>query len=96
MIRALGLGIVIAAMFASCVVNRLMGPRLTGTCDGACAHYVACKPGHSDMDRKQCTLECPEVFGDRDSLMAYESLTCPNAIEYIDGRTDTRATTKQR
>jgi hypothetical protein len=25
------------------------------------------------------------VFGDRDSLMAYESLTCDDAVEFIDG-----------
>jgi hypothetical protein len=25
------------------------------------------------------------VFSDRDSLMAYESLTCPDAVEYVDG-----------
>jgi hypothetical protein len=95
-IRGLVLGIAMAALIASCVVNRLMSPRLTGTCDGACAHYIACKPGHSAGARKQCAAECPDVFSDRDSLMAYESLTCTNAVEYIEGRTPTSATTKPR
>jgi hypothetical protein len=26
------------------------------------------------------------VFSDRDSLMAYESLTCEDAVEFVDGR----------
>jgi hypothetical protein len=94
-IRGLVLGIAIAVMIASCVVHQIMGPRLTGTCDGACDHYVSCKPGHSDGDKKRCKSECPDVFADRDSLMAFESLSCPNAVEYIDGATPRAATVKQ-
>ncbi len=96
MIRGIVLGIALAALIASCVVTRLTGPRLTGTCDGACAHYLACKPSHSDAAHKQCVAECPDVFEDRDSLMAYESLTCTNAVEYIDGRTPKSAETRPR
>ena len=69
----------------ACVVQRLTGPQLTGTCDGACAHYVECKTGHSAADGKRCSTECPEVFSDRDSLMAYESLACEDAVEFVDG-----------
>ena len=36
-------------------------------------------------DRTRCETECPGVFSDRDSLMAYESLDCQNAVEYVDG-----------
>jgi hypothetical protein len=80
------LGLAIAVSMISCVVQRLQGPQLTGTCDGACAHYVQCKPGHGDRDRNRCTAECPDVFSDRDSLMAYESLSCEDAVEYVDGK----------
>ena len=72
-------------MIASCVVRRIMGPRLTGTCDGACSHYVSCKSGAGDLDRQRCNSECPEVFSDRDSLMAFETLSCHDAVEYVDG-----------
>ena len=48
------LGLAIAALIASCVVNRLMGPRLTGTCDGACAHYISCKSGGKLEDKRRC------------------------------------------
>ena len=84
--RGLVLGLAISASMIGCIVHPLSGPRLTGTCEGACAHYVQCKPGHRDTDRDRCTLECPEVFSDRDSLMAYESLACDDAVEYIDGK----------
>jgi hypothetical protein len=70
---------------AGCVVRRFTAPGLTGTCDGACAHYVECKPGHSKLDRDRCLAECPDVFSDRDSLMTYESLVCEDAVDYVDG-----------
>ena len=85
--RGLVLGLVIALSMIGCIVKRLSGPQLTGTCEGACAHYIQCKSGHSDADRMRCLQECPNVFSDRDSLMAYESLSCENAVEYVDGQT---------
>lgn len=73
-------------LLTSCVVRHMIaGPRLTGTCEGACDHYVSCKPGHSDADRQRCETECPGVFSDRDSLMAFESLSCKDTVEYVDG-----------
>ena len=87
MIQRLCLIALVALVAASCIVRRLTGPRLTGTCSGACDHYIECKPGHADRDRATCNSECPEVFSDRDSLMAYESLSCKDAVEYVDGST---------
>lgn len=84
-LRATALGLLIAFAVASCIVKRLTTPRLTGTCEGACAHYVACKPGHPEGDRARCESECPEVFSDRDSIMGFESLSCKDAVEYVDG-----------
>lgn len=86
-LRGLALGIVLAVVLASCVVKRIMTPRLTGTCAGACAHYVECKTGATREDRVRCDAECPQVFSDPDSLMAFESLSCPDAVEYVDGKT---------
>lgn len=86
----------ICILLTSCIVRHLVsGPRLTGTCRGACDHYVSCKPGHSDADRMRCESECPDVFSDRDSLMAFESLSCQNAVEYVDGA-QPRAATQAR
>ena len=80
-----------AALPAGCIVRRFTSPDLTGTCDGACAHYVECKPGHASADRNRCLAECPDVFSDRDSLMTYESLACEDAVEYVDGNLPQRA-----
>ena len=85
-VTGLALGLAIALSMIGCIVKRLSGPQLTGTCTGACAHYVQCKPGHGDIDRNRCLTECPDVFSDRDSLMAYESLSCDDAVEYVDGK----------
>ena len=82
--RGLVAGVVLA-LIAGCVVQRLTGPRLTGTCEGACSHYVSCKQGAGPPERARCEAECPQVFGDRDSLMGYESLSCADAVEYVDG-----------
>ena len=90
-LRTLALGIVIAMVAASCIVQRFTGPRVTGTCDGACAHYIECKPAHSRADAGRCRAECPDVFADRDSLMAYETLSCKDAVEFVDGTKSTAA-----
>ena len=83
--RSIALALAIGVTLGGCIVRRFTTPQLTGTCDGACSHYAECKPGHSDADRARCTTECPEVFRDPDSLMGYESLSCKDAVEYIDG-----------
>jgi hypothetical protein len=84
-LRGLVLGAVLTFTITSCIVRRLHSRQLTGTCDGACAHYIECKPGHPEADRLRCAQECPQVFSDRDSLMGYESLSCTDAVEYVDG-----------
>lgn len=89
------LAALVIVLFASCIVKRFVsGPRLTGTCQGACDHYIECKAGAQKADRTRCEAECPDVFSDRDSLEAYESLSCTNAVEYVDG-TQPRAATSR-
>ena len=78
-------GLLLGLLLTGCLVHRATGPRFTGTCEGACAHYVECKPGHLLADHTRCTSECPAVFTDQDSLMGYEGLTCQDAVEFIDG-----------
>ncbi|HEV7554949.1 MAG TPA: hypothetical protein VGO00_05790 [Kofleriaceae bacterium] len=96
MTRGLVVGLMIAIAICGCVVKRLVGPHVTGTCDGACAHYIECKAGHLTADRDRCRNECPGVFSDRDSLMMYESLTCKDAVEYIDGTSSQSARASMR
>jgi len=84
MMRGL-LATIIIILITSCIVKRLTGPKLTGTCAGACDHYIGCKPGATDSDKVRCQSECPQVFSDRDSLMAFENMSCQNTVEYVDG-----------
>ncbi len=87
MIRALAMALVLAVVSGGCLVRYVIGPRLSGTCDGACAHYVGCRrePDRSGAVRAACEAECPTVFSDRDSLMAFESLACPDAVDFVEG-----------
>ena len=64
----------------------LTGPRLSGTCGGACDHYFACKGGHqSDRAQANCVADCQGVFSDDESLRAFESLSCDDTVEYVEG-----------
>jgi hypothetical protein len=83
--RAFLLALGVAALLSGCIVRYVTGPKLTGTCKGACDHYEKCKGGLSAQTRDACRAECPQVFGDRDSLMAFESLSCEDTIEYVEG-----------
>ena len=52
---------VMILLLTSCVVKHLVGgPRLTGTCQGACSHYVECKVGAGNNERRRC--ETDEFF----------------------------------
>jgi hypothetical protein len=85
-VKRVVLGLVLGIVTSGCIVRHWGGgPHLTGTCSGACAHYIECKPGHPERDRARCETECPGVFADRDSLMMYENLSCKDAVEYVDG-----------
>lgn len=63
--------------------------RLTGTCTGACDHYLSCKQQQGtrvvDDDYQACELECQDVFSSDDSLRAFESLSCDDAVAYVEG-----------
>lgn len=84
---ALVVALVTAAALGGCLVRYVVGPRLTGTCDGACEHYVGCsgRPDRGGALRHACLAECPGVFGDHESIMAFESLSCPDAVEFVEG-----------
>lgn len=82
-------GLALGVSLASC---RLEGSwkqrRLTGTCEGACDHYLACKRNGEAAARTACVSECRDVFQDAESLRAFESLECRDAVEYVEGDTD--------
>jgi hypothetical protein len=86
---------VLALALTACIVKQFStGPRLTGTCEGACDHYVECKPGHPSEAMTKCRTECPQVFSDEDSLRGFESLSCKDTLEYVDGNSPRAAQVK--
>jgi hypothetical protein len=77
---------ILALALTACIVKQFStGPRLTGTCEGACDHYIECKPGHPSEAMTRCRTECPQAFSDEDSLRGFESLSCKDTLEYVDG-----------
>ena len=80
---ALLLGVVVGASACRFEVGR--SRRLTGTCEGACDHYLGCKKSGDGAARTACVSECREVFQDEESLRAFESLECVDVIEYVEG-----------
>ncbi len=73
--------------------HRGPGPQFskpTGTCAGACALYLWCKAEGGqevgEREQKTCELECPEVFSGAEPLAAFESLSCDDAIAFVEGQ----------
>jgi hypothetical protein len=90
--RAVWLGMVVGLVFgvvlASCRFDgAFRARRITGTCEGACDRYLSCKHSGDPAARNACVSECRDVFQDQDSLRAFESLECPDVIEYVEGDT---------
>jgi hypothetical protein len=82
----------VASLSAGSCVNRSRGPvfgRPTGTCAGACEHYLWCKAQYGDgideRSQKTCELECPAVFSGEESLAAFESLECDDTVAFVEG-----------
>jgi hypothetical protein len=85
-VKRLAFLLVLAALAASCLPRFARSRRLTGTCEGACDHYLACKDAHTPAAEQSCVTECRQVFADEESLRAFESLSCRDAVEYVDGQ----------
>jgi hypothetical protein len=86
------LSVGISAASSGCAVMRTFtGRRVTGTCQGACERYTSCKAGSTVADEQRCLAECPQVFSDPESIGAFESLECADAVGYVDGDLPTSA-----
>lgn len=62
----------------------------SGSCTGACDHYLDCKESDSEDALDQCLAECKQIFvykgePDRASLQDFEELDCEAAIAFVDG-----------
>jgi hypothetical protein len=88
LVLAFAIGLAVAAVVA-CVQRPPERPvrRLTGTCEGACDLYLACKGTGSAHAASACISECRQVFDDEDSLRMFESLSCDKVIGFVEGPT---------
>ncbi|MCG8419550.1 MAG: hypothetical protein MJE77_16590 [Proteobacteria bacterium] len=63
--------------------------KLTGNCQGACNYYLSCKESRgeqiSERHHQLCEYECGDVFSSSESLLAFESLSCEDAIGFVEG-----------
>lgn len=62
----------------------------SGSCGGACDHYLECKQSDSDQARDECLAECEQIFvykgePDRVSLQEFEELDCEATVAFVDG-----------
>jgi hypothetical protein len=102
--RVVAAAVMLAAVASlSCVRNgRFSFSPRTGTCDGACRHYLACKEDDSPGSLRSCTAECREIFvhegePDTESLRVFEGMECKAAVAYVEGDGDghSRASTSR-
>ena len=61
--------------------------RTTGTCPGACTHYLSCKgDAGNQLAFRACVTECRGIFEDAPRALAdYERLTCDDAVAFVEG-----------
>jgi hypothetical protein len=79
-------GLVVGIGLASCRLDGAFRTRqLTGTCEGACDHYLSCKRSGDAVVRDACVEECRDTLQDTESLRAFESLDCRDTVEYVEG-----------
>jgi hypothetical protein len=85
--RVLLFALVGLALTVSCLRSQhRRSYRPSGTCASACDYYLSCKDKDDDRDAvRSCIIECRDVFSDKDSLRAFERLSCDEAIAYVEG-----------
>lgn len=59
----------------------------TGTCPGACEHYLKCKGATDDHSAYAiCVAECRDIYEDNAyTLASYERLACEDAVAFVEG-----------
>ncbi len=74
------------ALLAGCAKPRYVVYRqVTGTCDGACSYYLACKRSDDKAAHDACVVECQEVFSSTETLKDFERLECEDVIAFVEG-----------
>lgn len=92
--RITSLAIVLAiAFFATACVKRQTraSAPITGSCEGACEHYVSCKRSDDPALLRKCVRECKTFYADdsgvedAETLGLFERLDCDEAVSFVEG-----------
>ncbi len=79
------------ALLGSCFkATYYRGSGSSGSCSGACDHYLSCKGSNDKKAERKCLRECQAIFVDdgevdRESLKDFEDLQCEDAVAFVDG-----------
>lgn len=73
-------------LLASCPRPRTSGaPKVTGTCQGACEYYQACRRSDDSDVYQACVSECTDFFNGAQALSELERLDCEELVAFIEG-----------
>jgi len=78
--------LLLLTLLAGCPRPRVGDGRVTGTCEGACGHYMACKRVDEPATREACLSECREIFSSSETLREFERLDCEDVIGFVEGQ----------
>jgi hypothetical protein len=59
--------------------------RSTGTCQGACDYYQACKRDDDQQRWGACISECSDFFAGEQALREFERMECTDVISFVEG-----------
>jgi len=78
--------LVLLVLLAGCAKPRyVVYRRVTGTCEGACSYYLACKRSDDSVAHAACVNECREIFDSSETLKEFERLECKDAVAFVEG-----------
>jgi hypothetical protein len=91
--RAAGIAAALTAVLSLACVRYGQYRRMTsrsGTCEGACDHYLECKDDVPPDAAPRCVAECRDIYVydgevDEDSLLVFEGLDCKATIGFVEG-----------
>jgi hypothetical protein len=82
------------AFGAACVKRQTQGSsQVSGTCEGACQHYVSCKRSDDPRVLRECVRDCATIYTDdngvedSETLGLFERLDCEETISFVEGET---------
>jgi hypothetical protein len=87
-IRLLALLVGLTALTSTTMCVRQPGAaqrNVTGTCQGACDYYLACKRDDDTQRWSACMTDCNEFFSNEQALREFERMECDAVVSFVEG-----------